>query len=306
MALLPALALAQDAQTVRLVTPYPAGGPTDVIARVIAQPLGEELGHPVLVDNKAGASGTIGAAEVARSAPDGNTLLMNTSIQVILPHLRKLPYDALADFTPIGQINSIPFILVINKDLPFKTVGELVAYAKAHPGKLNFASNSSGSASHLAAEQFKKIAGIDIVHVAYKGSAPALTDLVGGQVQMMFEQGPSVLSFLKGGQLRALAVTHPQRTAVAPDVPTFAEAGYPAFVYSNWQGIWAPGRMTPENADRLSAALGRALQRPAVRQRLRELGTEPSSLTGPEFRSFVQQQYQSVGGLVRAANVKLD
>ena len=296
---------AQDHPPVRLVTPYPAGGPADVVARTIAQPLAQELGRPVVVDNRAGASGTIGATAVARSAPDGGTLLFNTSIQVILPHLMKLPYDTLKDFTPIGQINSIPFILVVNKDLPLRSVAELVAYAKAHPGKLNFATNSSGGASHLAAEQFKKLAGIDIVHVPYKGSAPALTDLIGGQVQLMFEQGPSVTSFLKSGQLRALAVTSPQRSPLAPEVPTFTELGMP-FTYSNWQGIWAPGGMPEETAARLSAALRRALQQPAVRARLTELGTEPSSVTGSEFRSFVEQQYEIAGNVVRSSGAKLD
>lgn len=296
---------AQDTQPVRLVVPYPAGGPTDVVARVIAPSLAEALGRSVVVDNRAGASGTIGAGAVARAVPDGTMLVLNTSIQVILPHLMKLPYDSLKDFTPIGQINSIPFILVINKDLPFRSVAELVAYAKANPGKLNFATASPGSASHLAAEQFKKVAGIDIVHVPYKGSTPAITDLVGGQVQLMFEQGPSVSSFLKSGQLRALAVTSTQRTSLTPDIPTLTEAGFP-LAYSNWQGIWAPGRMAPETAETLRAALQRALQQPTVRARLLELGTEPSTLTGREFQTFVEQQYEIAGSIVRASGTKLD
>lgn len=295
----------QESQPVRLVTPYPAGGPADVVARAIAQPLAEELGRPVVVDNRAGASGTIGAGAVARSAPDGTMLLFNTSIQVALPHLMKLPYDTLKDFTPIGQINSIAFILVVNKDLPFRTLADLVAFAKAHPGKLNYATNSAGGASHLAAEQFKKLAGIDIVHVPYKGSAPAITDLIGGQVQLMFEQGPSVSPFLKAGQLRALAVSSPQRSALVPDIPTFVELGFP-FTYSNWQGIWAPGRMPEDTAARLSAALQRALQQPALRARLVELGTEPSTVSGSEFRTFVEQQYEIAGSVVRSSGMKLD
>ena len=303
--LVPGTAAAQDPNTVRLVAPYPAGGPIDVIARVLARPLGEELARPVVVDNRAGASGTIGAGNVARSTPDGSVLLLNTSIQVLLPHLMKLPYDTLADFTPLGQVNSIPFILVVNKDLPFKTVGELVAFAQQNPGKLNYASNSSGSASHLVAEQFKRMAGVSLVHIPYKGSAPAITDMIGGQVQLMFEQGPSVSAYLKSGQLRALGVTSLKRSTIVPDVPTFTEAGFP-FTYSNWQGIWAPAGLPPATAQRLTAAVKAVMARADVRQRLTELGTEPATLSGPEFDTFVKQQYQAVADIVRTANVKLD
>lgn len=303
--LIPNLAGAQDANTVRLVTPYPAGGPTDVVARVLARPLSEELGKSVVVDNRSGASGTIGAGHVARSSADASVLLINTSIQVILPHLTKLPYDTLADFTPIGQVNTIPFILVINKNLPFTNLAELIRFAKRNPGKLNYASNSAGSASHLAAEQFKAIAGVRLVHIPYRGSAPAITDLIGGQVQLMFEQGPSISSYLKSGQLRALAVTSVKRSGVAPEVPTFTEEGIP-FVYTNWQGIWAPPGLPPATTSRLTTALKNVMARPDVRQRLSELGTEPSTLVGDDFDAFVKQQYRVAGDIVRAANVKLD
>jgi len=299
-------ARADETGPVRLVAPYPAGGPADVVARLVAEPIGRELGRPVIVDNRAGASGTIGAGAVARAEPDGSTLLFNTSIQVVLPHLMRLPYDTMNDFTPLAQVNSIPFVLVINRDLPFQSVAELVAYAKAHPGKLNYASNSPGGASHLAAEQFKRITGVDITHVPYKGSAPALTDLIGGRVQVMFEQGPSALSFLKGGQLRALAVTSAERADILPDVPTFGEAGYPAFVYSNWQGIWGPANMPPAVAEALSQAIARALRQPSVRQRLKDLGTQPSDLAGAAFRDFTARQYDYVGDIVRAASIKLN
>ncbi|MFM7531024.1 MAG: Bug family tripartite tricarboxylate transporter substrate binding protein [Rubrivivax sp.] len=296
---------AQQGQPMRLVVPYPAGGPTDVVARALARPLAQELGRPVVVDNRAGASGTIGAGVVARAPGDTNLLLLNTSIHINLPHLTKVPYDTLGDFTPIGQVNSIPFILVINKDLPFRNLADLIAYAKANPGRLNFATNSPGAASHLAAEQFKRLAGVDLVHVPYKGSAPAITDLIGGQVQMMFEQGPSVASFLKSGQLRALAVTSATRSNVAPDVPTFAEAGLP-FSYTNWQGIWAPPGLSEEAVSRLTTALRKVLQQPEVRQRLQEMGTEPSSLIGRDFAAFVKQQHDSIGEVVRFANIKID
>ncbi|MBV7481809.1 tripartite tricarboxylate transporter substrate binding protein [Bordetella sp. BOR01] len=299
-------ALADETGPVRLIAPYPAGGPADVVARLVAEPISRELGRPVVIDNKAGASGTIGAGTVARADPDGATLLFNTSIQVVLPHLMPLPYDTLKDFTPLAQVNSIPFVLVINKDLPFRSVGDLVAYAKANPGKLNYATNSPGSASHLAAEQFRKQAGVDLMHVPYKGSAPALTDLIAGRVQLMFEQGPSVLPFLKSGQLRAIAVTSAERATIVPDVPTFVEAGYPGFVYNNWQGIWAPGGMPAATAEKLSAAIGRALRQPAVRQRLLDLGTQPADMAGRPFRDFTVQQYDYVGDIVRTAGIKLD
>lgn len=298
--------LADNGTPLRLVVPYPAGGPTDTIARAIAPALGEELGQPVIIDNRAGASGTIGAGEVARAVPDGNTLLLNTSIHVILPHLRETPYDAIKDFTPLAVVNTIPFILVVNKDLPVRSVADLVAYAEAKPRELNFASNSSGSASHLAAEQFKKVAGIAIVHVPYKGSAPAITDLVGGHVQMMFEQGPSVRGFLTSEQLRAIAVTSAQRTRSNPQLPTLAESGFPGFDYTNWQGIWGPPNMPRAVKDKLVTALRKALQRPAVRQRLLDLGTEPADIYDNDFQAFLRQQYDYLGDIVKSANVKLD
>ncbi|HZR02849.1 MAG TPA: tripartite tricarboxylate transporter substrate binding protein [Burkholderiales bacterium] len=302
----PVAATAQDRSVLRLVAPYPAGGNIDVVARIIAQPLSAELGRPVIVDNRAGGSGMIGSAFVARAAPDGGTLLLNTSIQVVLPHLMKLPYDTLNDFTPLAAVNSLPYWLVVAKDSPFRSVDEVVAYAKANPGKLNFASNSTGGGSHLAGEQFKKIAGVDITHIPYKGAPAAIADLMGGQVQIMFEQGPAVGGFVKNGQLRALATTSRQRSAMHPDVPTFAEAGYPAFVYSNWQGIWGPPKMSAEVSERLEHALTKVLQSPAVRQRLLELNTEPLDLTGDKFRNFVLEQYEVNREIVKSANVKLE
>ncbi|WP_454725300.1 MULTISPECIES: Bug family tripartite tricarboxylate transporter substrate binding protein [Cupriavidus] len=291
---------------VRLIVPYPAGGPTDIVARTIAPALGAELNQTIVIDNRAGASGSIGAGVVARAAPDGNTLMLNTSIHTILPHLMKLPNDAIKDFTALAQVNSIPFVLVANKDLPYKTVPELIAYAKAHPGEINYATNSAGSASHMAAELFRRAAGIDIRHVPYKGSAPALTDLVGGQVQIMFEQGPSVAPFLKSGQLQALGVTSPARTLNNPELPTLAESGLKDFSYSNWQGIWAPAGLPPAVAKRLVEALQRALEHPEVQQKLRALGTEPASRYGADFQAFVKQQFDQQGALIKSAGIKLD
>lgn len=298
-------AVASDTSAVRLITPYPAGGPTDVIARVIAQPLSEELKRPVVVDNRAGASGTIGAGHVAKAAPDGSTLLINTSIHVTLPHLRQLPFDAVRDFTPLAQVNSIAFLLVVNKDAPFQTVEDIVNFARSNPGKLNYATNSPGGASHLAAELFQKQAGVKLTHIPYKGSAPAITDLIGGQVQLMFEQGPSVLPFLQSGQLRAIAATGAKRAAIAPDVPTFVEAGYPEFVFNNWQGIWGPAGIPADVKNSLVKALERTLQRPAVIKRLTDLGTNPENVTGDDFKNFVAKQYELLGAIVAEGDIKL-
>ncbi len=290
----------------RLIVPYPAGGPTDIVARTVAPALGAALDQTVIIDNRAGASGSIGAGTVARSAPDGNTLLLNTSIHTILPHLTKVPNDAIKDFTPLAQVNSIPFVLVANKDLPYKTVPELIAYAKAHPGQINFATNSAGSASHMAAELFARAAGIEMRHIPYKGSAPALTDLVGGQVQIMFEQGPSVAPFLKSGQLRALAVTSPARTLNNPELPTLAELGLKDFSYSNWQGIWGPAGLPPNVTKRLIDALQKALTQPEVQQKLRALGTEPANRYGSDFETFVKQQFDQQGTLIKSAGIKIE
>ena len=216
------LAWAQDypAKPVRVVVPYPPGGPTDVIVRVVANRLSESLGQPVVVENRAGASGMIGAELVAKAPPDGYTLLVNPSIHVILPSLvPKMAYDAIKDFTHITLLVSVPLFLVVNNSLPVRSVQDLIAYAKANPGKLNFASASSGSSSQLAGEQFKLFAGVQMQHIPYKGSTPALTDVMGGQVQMMFDSTPSAMPFVKSGKLRALAVTTAKRTGPRPTSP---------------------------------------------------------------------------------------
>jgi tripartite-type tricarboxylate transporter receptor subunit TctC len=221
-------ASAQDfpSKPVRIVVPYPPGGPTDVIVRVIGNRLTESLGQQVVIENKAGASGMIGAELVSKSPPDGYTLLVNPSIHVILPSLvPKMPFDAIKDFTHITLLVSVPLFLVVNNNLPVKNVKDLITYAKANPGKLNFASSSSGSSSQLAGEQFKLLAGVEMQHIPYKGSTPALTDIMGGQVQMMFDSTPSAMPFVKSGKLRALAVTTAKRTGAAPEIPSMAESG---------------------------------------------------------------------------------
>jgi len=301
-------AFAADAQAVRLVVPYPAGGPADIVARAIAQPLSEALGRTLLVDNRPGASGMIGATSVARAAPDGSTLLLNPSIHVILPSLRpNVTYRPVDDFTHLGVTVGVPLILAINNDLPVNSVEELVAYAKQHPGRLSFATSSLGSSSHLAGEQLKMMAGIDILHVPYKGSAPAITDLIGGQVQIMFDSLPSILPFVKTGRVRALAVTTPQRAAAMADLKTMEEAGFQGFNHTNWYGMWGPADMPAGVSAPLIAALQKAMARPDLRARLLELGAQPiDGLYGDQFKRFAVSETERYAKLIKETGIRLE
>src|SRR5437660_7664528 len=233
---------AYPTKPVRLVVPYPPGGTTDLLARAAAQKLSEAWGQQVIVANRPGAAGNIGAELVARSAPDGYTLLMGTvGTHAINASLyAKMPYDHVKDFAPVILVAGVPNVLVVNPQLPVNTVPGLVAYAKANPGKLNFASSGSGTSIHLSGELFKTMTGVQMTHVPYKGSAPALTDLIGGQVQLMFDNLPSALPQIKGGKLRAIAVTSTKRAPALPDIPTMAESGLPGFEASSWFGVLAP------------------------------------------------------------------
>jgi tripartite-type tricarboxylate transporter receptor subunit TctC len=304
------IAMAQDypSKPVRIVVPYPPGGPTDVIVRVIANRLTETLGQSVVVENRAGASGMIGAELVAKAAPDGYTLLVNPSIHVILPSLiPKMPFDAIKDFTHITLLVSVPLFLVVNNSLPVKNVRDLIAYAKANPGKLNFASSSSGSSSQLAGEQFKLFAGVEMQHIPYKGSTPALTDVMGGQVQMMFDSTPSALPFVKSGKLRALAVTTAKRTQAAPDIPSMAESGLPGFDHSNWYGVWGPPGMPREIVNKLTAAIAATMQKKDVRDRLVELGADPvDGVTPAQFEAYAQSELARFAKIVKQAGVKME
>ncbi len=303
-------ASAQDypARPVRIIVPYPPGGPTDVIVRVIANRLTESLGQPVVVENRAGASGMIGAELVAKAPPDGYTLLVNPSIHVILPSLiPKMAYDAIKDFTHITLLVSVPLFLVVNNSLPVKNVQDLIAYAKANPGKLNFASASSGSSSQLAGEQFKLFAGVQMQHIPYKGSTPALTDVMGGQVQMMFDSTPSAMPFVKSGKLRALAVTTAKRTQAAPDIPSMAESGLPGFDHSNWYGVWAPPGLPRDVVNKLSTAIAATMQKKDVRDRLVDLGADPVDGVSPaQFEAYAQSELARFAKIVKQAGVKME
>ena len=301
------LAQAWPQKSIRMVIPYPPGGPTDVLGRIVAAKLPEALGQQVVVDNKPGASGQIGAGDVAKSAPDGYTLLTNASIHVINPHVYSKPLvDALKDFTPVALIGIVPLVMVVPQGQPARDVKEFIAWAKANPGKVNFASSSTASAQHLAGEHFKQVTGIDMQHVPYKGSAPALADLAGGQVQLMFDSMPSSIGFIKGGKLKVLAVSNPKRVAVLPNVPTMIESGLAGFDLGTWYGIWAPAGTPRELVARLNADIVRVVSLPDVKERLAALGAEPSAFSAEEFAAFNRSELERWGRIVRAAQIKLD
>ena len=290
-----------------MVIPYPPGGPTGVMGRLVATKLPELLGQPVIVDNKPGASGQMGAAEVAKAAPDGYTFLTNASIHVINPHVYSKPMvDPIREFTPVALIGVVPLVMVVPPMQPAKDVKEFIAWAKANPGKVNFASASSASAQHLAGEHFKQVTGIDMQHVPYNGSGPALADLVGGHVQLMFDSLPSSMSFIRSGKLKALGASSSKRLAVLPDVPTLIEAGVPDFDLTTWYGVWAPAGTPKDIVARMNAEIVRLVVMPDMKEKLAGLGVEASAFTPEQFAAFNRTEYERWGRIVRAANIKLD
>jgi len=298
---------AYPSRAVRMVVPFPPGGPTDVLARIVATKLGERFGQAFAIDNKAGSSGMMGSADVVKAAPDGYTLLGNASIHVINPSLYpKIPFDALTDFTPITQLAHVPLILVVNNDLPVRSDKELIAYAKANPGKLNFASSGNAAAPHLAGESFKLATGIDMQHVPYKGSSPALTDLIGGQVQLMFDSMPSAMPFVKAGKLRPLAVTTAKRSLAVPDLSTVAEAGVPGYDISTWYGLWGPKGLSKEVTDKLANEVARILKLPDVKERYAALGAEPVGNSPEEFAAYCKSELLKWAKVVKDSGAKAD
>ncbi len=292
---------------IRMVIPYPPGGPTGVMGRLVATKLPELLGQPVIVDNKPGASGQMGAAEVAKAAPDGYTFLTNASIHVINPHVYSKPMvDPIREFTPVALIGVVPLVMVVPPMQPAKDVKEFIAWARANPGKVNFASASSASAQHLAGEHFKQVTGIDMQHVPYNGSGPALADLVGGHVQLMFDSLPSSMSFIRSGKLKALGASSSKRLAVLPDVPTLIEAGVPDFDLTTWYGVWAPVGTPKDIVARMNAEIVRLVVMPDMKEKLAGLGVEASAFTPEQFAAFNRTEYERWGRIVRAANIKLD
>jgi len=293
---------------VRLVVPFPAGGTTDILARAAAQKLSETLGQQVIVDNRPGAGGNIGAELVAKAPADGYTLLMGTvGTHAINPSLyAKMPYDHVKDFAPVILVAGVPNVLVVNPDLPFKTVADVVAYAKANPGKLNFASSGSGTSIHLSGELFKVMAGVQMTHVPYKGSAPALTDLIGGQVQLMFDNLPSALPQIKGGKLRAVAVTSTTRAAALPDVPTVAESGLPGFESSSWFGILAPAGTPKDIIAKINTDVQKWLSTPEAKEKLLGQGAIAAGGSPDEFAKHIQAETAKWAKVVKESGAKVD
>lgn len=301
---------AQDypSQPVRFVVPFAPGGTTDVLARLVGEKLSASLGQQFVIDNKPGAGGNIGTAQVAKAEPDGYTILMGTvgTHAINASIYPKLPYDPIKDFAPVTLVATVPNVLVVNLEVPASSVAELTALAKEKPGELNFASSGNGTSIHLSGELFKAMTGVDIVHVPYKGSGPAVVDLLGGQVQMMFDNLPSSAPQIQAGKLRALAVTSKERSPTLPDVPTMAEAGVPGYEALSWFGVLAPAGTPDAIVARLQAEIAKALADPAMRERFAELGAVPVGDTPAEFADFIGAETAKWAEVVQSAGIKLE
>jgi tripartite-type tricarboxylate transporter receptor subunit TctC len=308
-AALPAFAQSWPAKPVRIVVPYPPGGPVDISARLLAPKLQQALGQPFLVENKPGAGGNIGADFVAKSAPDGYTIGMGAiATHAINPALMAdVPYDPVRDFRHLALVVQVPNVLVVNNDLPAKSVAELIALARAQPGKLDFASGSTGSTGHLAGELFKQMTGTYMVHIPYKGAPAAVADLLAGRVQLMFDNLSSALPNVRAGKLRALAVTTLKRSGALPDLPTLDESGLKGFDMTTWWGLMGPAQMPVDVAQRLAAEILKAMDAPEVREKLRAMGMEGSSVRTPEqFTAFVDSERRLYAQLVKRSGAKPD
>nr|WP_315594539.1 tripartite tricarboxylate transporter substrate binding protein [uncultured Cupriavidus sp.] len=293
------------AKPIRLVVPFSAGSATDILARIIGSKMGEGGHWQVVVDNRPGAGGTLGGTTVAKSAPDGYTLILVSVGHAINATLYpKLGYDTLKDFAPVSLVASVPNVLVVNAASPYKSVRDLVAAAKARPGALNFDSAGSGSSTHMSGELFKMQAGIDITHIPYKGTGEALTDVMAGRGDMMFAPTVSAMPFVRQGKLRALAVTTPKRAAALPDIPTVAESGLPGYAFDSWFGILAPAGTPKEIVSALNAEIANVLAAPDVRERLAAQGAEPRASTPQEFASYIQAEIGKLAPVVRQSGVR--
>jgi len=309
LSLVSSVALAQyPNRPIRVVVPFPAGGTTDILARAASQKMSEAWGQPVIVDNRPGAGGDIGAELVAKSANDGYTLLMGTvgthAINTAL--YAKMPYDHVKDFVPIVLVAGVPNVLVIHPSVPANSVQELIAYGKANPGKLNFASSGAGTSIHLAGELFKVSTGVQMQHVPYKGSAPALTDLMGGQVQLMFDNLPSALPHIRSGKLKALAVTSARRAPALPDVPTIAEAGVPGFEASSWFGLLAPAGTPRDVVVKVNAEVAKWLASPDAREKLTTAGANAAGGSPEDFVAHIAAETAKWAKVVKESGAKAE
>ncbi|MDB5858152.1 MAG: hypothetical protein JWQ76_1841 [Ramlibacter sp.] len=303
-----ATAQAYPGKPVTIVVPFAAGGTTDILARVIGQALTRELGQSFIVDNKAGAGGNIGAALAAKAPADGYTLFMGTvGTHAINQSLyKKLPFDPIKDFAPLTRVAMVPNLLVANPSKPYKNVKELIAYAKANPGKVNFGSSGSGSSIHLSGELFNTLAKVQMVHVPYKGSAPAVTDLLGGQIDVMFDNMPSAIQHVRNGKLKPLAVTTARRSPELPDVPTIAEAGVPGYEATSWFGMFAPAGTPAPVIAKLNGALVKVLADAEVKKKLAEQGAEPHAEKPEQFAEFIRQETAKWSQVVKASGASAD
>lgn len=295
-------------KTVRIVVPFPAGGSTDIIGRVVAEQLTAAFGQQVIVDNRPGANGVIGTELVAKSAPDGYTLLMGGigSLSINPAIYSKIPYDPVRDFSAIVQIAQVPNVLVVHPSLPVKTVKDLIALAKANPGKLSFSSSGSGSSDHMSGELFKTMAGVDLVHVPYKGGAPAITDAIAGQVSMTFSNQPTALPHVKTGKLRGIAVTSSKRSSAAPELPTIDESGLKGFDVSSWVGVNAPANLSRDIVNRINAEVVKGMSAPAGRERLNQLAFDPVLSTPDQYAAHIKSEVAKWAKVAKAAGARLD
>ena len=293
---------------IRLVITYPPGGNTDLVGRALALKLGEFMGQQVVVDNRGGAGGVLGSMITAQSAPDGYTIMLGTSAGMVINPLlsRKLTYDPVKDFAPVSMVVIVPQLLVINPQLPVKNVRELIAFAKAKPGYLNAGSSGVGTPNHFGTELLKWLAGVDIVHVPYKGGAPALTDLLGGQIQMAFSSVPAVLPHIKAGRLVALGVGSAKRSPALPNIPTIAEAGVPGYEYTTWYGIFAPAKTPRTLIARLNAEIVKAMETPDIKDRFTALGGDPDPGTPEELRAYMANESAKWAKIIKAANIRIE
>ena len=303
-----ALAQAYPTKPVTIIVPFAAGGTTDILARIIGQALTAELGQSVVVDNRAGAGGNIGGQAAAKAAPDGHTLFMGTvGTHAINASLyKKMPFDPVKDFAPLTRVANVPNLLVANPAQPYKSVKDLIAYAKANPGKVNFGSSGNGSSIHLSGELFKSLAKVDMQHVPYKGSAPAVTDLLGNQIGIMFDNMPSAIQHVRSGKLVPLAVTTAKRSPELPNVPTIAEAGVPGYEATSWFGMFAPAGTPAPVLAKLNAAIVKVLAQPDVKKKINEQGAEVYSETPEQFAAFIQAESVKWGKVVKESGASLD